>query len=97
TVGRNAMIRDLPAFLLISFVVIAVPGPDTALTIRNSLLHGRAGGMWTAVGVSMGQSVWAVATSAGVSAILRSAEIVFTALKRFGAAYLMLLGVQSLR
>ena len=35
----------LLAFLGISVLVIATPGPDTAVTIRNTLLGGRAGGI----------------------------------------------------
>ena len=38
----------LLAFLGISVLVIATPGPDTAVTIRNTLLGGRAGGIATA-------------------------------------------------
>lgn len=42
-------------------------------------------------------AVWAVATSAGVAAVLLASEPVFTALKLAGAAYLVLLGLQALR
>ena len=37
----------LLAFLGISALVIATPGPDTAITIRNSLAGGRAAGLAT--------------------------------------------------
>lgn len=33
-------------FLGISALVIVTPGPDTALTIRNSLVGGRTAGIW---------------------------------------------------
>jgi len=85
------------AFLGISALVIATPGPDTALTVRNTLLGGRRAGTFTALGVSVGQVVWAVATSVGLVALLLASEPVFQALKLLGAAYLVLLGVQSLR
>ena len=84
-------------FLAISAVVIATPGPDTALTVRNALIGGRRGGLCTALGVSVGQLVWAVATSVGVVALLLASEPIFRALKLAGAAYLVYLGVQSLR
>ena len=61
------MTGTLAAFLGISILVIVTPGPDTALTIRNSVLSGCAAGVWTAVGVSTGQLIWALATSAGVA------------------------------
>lgn len=83
-------------FLLIAVVVIVTPGPDTALTIRNTLLGGRRAGVLTALGVSSGQAVWAFATSLGVAALLAASEPAFIALKLFGAAFLVYLGVQSL-
>jgi threonine/homoserine/homoserine lactone efflux protein len=39
------------AFLAIAAVVILTPGQDTALTIRNTLIGGRAAGTGTAAGV----------------------------------------------
>ena len=85
------------AFLGISALVIVTPGQDTALTIRNSLLGGRLSGLSTAVGVCVGQCSWALATSAGLAALLVASEPAFVALRLFGAAYLVLLGVQALR
>jgi len=85
------------AFLAVSLLVIVTPGPDTALTIRNTLLGGRRSGIFTALGVATGQAVWALATSAGVAALLVASEPVFAAVKLAGAAYLVLLGLQALR
>lgn len=76
--------------------MIVTPGQDTALTIRSTMLGGRRGGIFTALGVSTGQSIWALAASAGVVAILLASEPVFLALRLAGAAYLVFLGVQSL-
>src|SRR5437588_5995543 len=84
------------AFLGISLVVIVTPGPDTALTIRNTLLGGRASGVFTALGVAAGQAVWALATSLGIVALLVASEPVFVAVKLAGAAYLVILGAQAL-
>ena len=91
------MAADLPAFVAIALVVIVTPGQDTALTIRNSLLGARRGGVATAFGVATGPAAWTVAASAGVAALLVASEPVFVALKLAGAAYLVLLGLQALR
>ena len=85
------------AFLGISALVIATPGPDTALTIRNTFLGGQRAGRFTALGVSVGQIVWAIATSIGLVALLLASQPVFQAIKFLGAAYLVFLGIQSLR
>jgi threonine/homoserine/homoserine lactone efflux protein len=92
----RAVITHFLAFLGVSAVVIVTPGQDTALTIRNTLLGGRRSGVFTAVGVSSGQALWALATSAGVAAVLQASEPAFVAVKLVGAAYLVFLGLQTL-
>jgi len=47
--------------------------------------------------VSTGQLIWAVATSVGLVAVLLASEPVFRAIRLAGAAYLIWLGMQSLR
>jgi len=61
---------ELAAFLGVAALVIVTPGPDTALTVRSTLLGGRAAGVWTAAGVSGGQVVWAVFTAVGLASLL---------------------------
>jgi threonine/homoserine/homoserine lactone efflux protein len=85
-----------PAFLGVSLVVIAVPGPDTALTVRNALTGGRRAGVATAAGVATGQGVWTVATSVGITELIQASEPAFLLMKAVGAAYLIALGLQSL-
>ena len=87
----------LLAFLGVAAIVICTPGPDTALTIKNTLAGGRRGGVATALGVALGQATWTVAASAGVVALLRASQPAFMALRLAGAAYLVYLGVQALR
>jgi len=90
------VITHFAAFLGVSAIVIVTPGQDTALTIRNTLLGGRRSGIRTAAGVAGGQAVWALATSAGVAAVLRASEPAFVAVKLAGAVYLVFLGLQTL-
>ena len=87
----------LIAFVGIAALVICTPGPDTAMTVRNALLGGRPAGLATAAGVSTGLAIWALATSAGLVALLIASEPLFLAVKYAGAAYLVWLGLQSLR
>jgi threonine/homoserine/homoserine lactone efflux protein len=88
---------SLPAFLVVAIVVIVTPGPDTALTIRNTLLGGRRGGVFTGVGVAAGQATWTISTSAGIAALVVASEPVFLAVKYAGGVYLVFLGLQALR
>jgi threonine/homoserine/homoserine lactone efflux protein len=91
------VLTQLVAFAAVSAVVICTPGQDTALTIRNTLLGGRRSGVLTAAGVAAGQAVWTIAASVGLVALLSASQPLFLALRLAGAAYLVFLGLQSLR
>jgi threonine/homoserine/homoserine lactone efflux protein len=90
------VLGQLLAFLGVALLVIVVPGPDTALTVRNALTGGRRCGVATAAGVATGQAVWTIATSVGIAELIQASEPAFLALKLAGAAYLIALGIQSL-
>ena len=87
---------ELAAFLGVSAILIMTPGPDTAVTIRNSLMGGRRAGIFTALGVSSGQATWTLACAVGLAALLAASEAAFLAIRILGAAYLILLGLQAL-
>ena len=90
------MIAHALAFLGVSALVIVTPGQDTALTIRNTLFGGRRAGVLTAAGVASGQAFWTLAASLGLAALLSASEPAFLAVRLAGAAYLILLGLQTL-
>jgi threonine/homoserine/homoserine lactone efflux protein len=91
------LLAHAAAFLGVAALVIVTPGQDTALTIRNTLSGGRRGGVETAVGVALGQLVWAFSASVGLAALLAAWEPAFLALRLAGAAYLLYLGATALR
>ena len=90
------MVTEALAYLGVCAVVICTPGPDTALTIRNSILGGRRSGILTAAGIASGQLTWTIAVSVGIAGLIQASQPAFTALKIIGAAYLIFLGVQSI-
>jgi threonine/homoserine/homoserine lactone efflux protein len=90
------MDTSLLAFISISIFVIVTPGPDTALVVRNTIVGGRGGGVFTALGIVAGQAIWVFATSLGIVALLVASEPVFHAVRLGGAAYLIYLGARSL-
>ena len=90
------MLLAVAAFLGVSLVVICTPGPDTALTIRNSLTGGRRAGVATAAGVSCGQLVWTLASAVGLAALLQTSQLLLEWLRLVGAGYLIYLGLRSL-
>ena len=90
------MTASFLTFLGVSALVIATPGPDTAVTVNGTLGGGRRGGVFTALGVSCGQAVWTLAASAGISALLVASEPAFLTVKYLGAAYLLYLGLHAI-
>jgi RhtB (resistance to homoserine/threonine) family protein len=91
------VITNVGAFLAISALLAVAPGPDTAITTRNALVGGRRAGLFTILGVSLGLTIWTLATGVGVAALLRASEPAFVALKVAGAVYLCWLGLQAIR
>lgn len=85
------------AFVAVATLLAVTPGADTLLVVRNVLTRGRVAALLTVAGIAGGCVVHAVLSAVGVSLILvRSAEA-FAVLRFCGAAYLIVLGAQSLR
>jgi threonine/homoserine/homoserine lactone efflux protein len=84
-------------FVIASLVLIALPGPDQALIMRNALVGGRTSGVRTMLGGATGLSLHAAAAALGVSALLATSATAYAALKLVGIAYLLYLGVKMLR
>jgi threonine/homoserine/homoserine lactone efflux protein len=76
--------------------LILAPGLDTALIMRNALLHGRRPAVATALGVNTGMLAWTLASALGLAALLEASALAFTIVKIAGAAYLIWIGLASL-
>ena len=87
----------LLAFVLLSFVLIIVPGPNVLFVVSRSLMLGRLAGVGTAAGGQIGVYLQVVAVAFGVGAMVERSVAVFTVIKLAGAAYLVCLGVQAIR
>lgn len=87
----------MTTFAIAALVLIMIPGPDHALITRNALTGGRCGGLLTTVGGVFGVTVHATCAALGLSAVLLASADAFTVLKLVGAAYLLWLGLQTLR
>jgi threonine/homoserine/homoserine lactone efflux protein len=85
------------AYVAVVVLVVVTPGQDTALTIRNTLAGGRRAGDFSAFGVVTGQATWTIAAAAGLSALLIASAPAFEAVKLAGGAYLVYLGITTLR
>ena len=86
----------LAEFTLTSLVLIALPGPDQALIMRNALVGGRTAGVRSMLGGVTGLTLHATAAAVGVSALLATSATAYSTLKLVGVAYLLYLAVRML-
>ncbi len=93
----EAMALAVLTFAAAAALSILIPGPDNTLVVRNALRGGSRVGVGTAVGVLTGLLVWVAAAAAGLSVLLQASRIGYDMLRYVGAAYLLWLGVHSLR
>jgi RhtB (resistance to homoserine/threonine) family protein len=84
--------------LMVVFVIAAVtPGADFACVVRESVAHGRRAGIAAAVGVGSAIMVHVAYTVLGISLVVAQSIVAFTIVKWAGAAYLVWLGIKTLR
>ncbi|MGO4306461.1 LysE family translocator [Cupriavidus sp. RAF12] len=90
-------LAELLAVATITLLAVISPGPDFAMVTRNSYLSGRRTGVACALGIALGVQVHVFYTMFGVSVLMRHAHGLLTVVKLLGAAYLIWIGIQTLR
>src|ERR1700712_3202077 len=91
------MLVSVGTFTIAAILIVLLPGPDTLVVVRNLIRGGRGVAVRTVLGVLSGLVVWVVAAALGLSAVLSASHDAYLVLRLAGAAYLVWLGVQSLR
>lgn len=84
-------------YLVAITLLTMTPGVDTVLIIRNTTRGGWRDGALSSLGICCGLFVHASVSAVGISVILLQSAWAFQALRLAGAAYLMWLGLASLR
>jgi len=85
------------AFGAVALVLIAIPGPSVVFTIGRALAHGRKIALLTVFGNSLGLLTVVVLVSVGLGNLVATSDAVFNILRYGGAAYLVWLGISTLR
>lgn len=83
-------------FVVMSILLIILPGPDTGLVTKNTVTHGGKGGLQTVAGISCGLLIHTLAAVCGLSALIVKSAMLFSVFKYVGAIYLVYLGVTTL-
>ena len=88
---------QLAGFLIVSVVLIVVPGPGVLFVVGRALAHGRRTALATAVGHAAGNYVVAACVAFGLGTLLERSAQAFIAIKLAGALYLVWLGIHAIR
>ena len=83
-------------FVVATALLIATPGPNVALIVGTSLTHGLRTGIMAVAGVNIGVMIQLAVVAAGLSWIVDLFAKYFDVIRFAGAAYLLLLGIQTL-
>ena len=76
-----------------SIALLLVPGPAVLYVVARSVEHGRRAGVVSVLGIHVGTLVHIAAATLGLSALVLSSAVAFTAVKIAGAVYLIGLGL----
>jgi RhtB (resistance to homoserine/threonine) family protein len=88
---------DWMTVFTLGLVAVISPGPDFALILRNSLAYSRRAGIYTSLGITLGNTIHATYSLIGIGAIIARSSVLFNILKWIGAAYLIYIGIKSLK
>jgi len=93
------MIPEAPAvglFAVAALALLLFPGPAVLYVVARSMHEGRRAGLASVVGIHVGTLVHITAATLGLSALIVSSAVAFTAVKVAGAVYLVGLGLWTL-
>lgn len=86
----------LALFVVAALALLVVPGPSVLYIVARSLHQGRRAGLVSALGVQVGGLLHVLAAAVGLSVLVLSSALLFSAVKYLGAAYLVYLGIRTL-
>lgn len=89
------MSTALLAFVLTCLVIEITPGPNMAYLAALSLSQGVRAGIAAVAGIAIGLSVYGVAASLGLSAIIDNSAFLYETLRWGGVAYLLWLAWEA--
>ena len=87
---------NLALFVVAALALLLVPGPAVLYVVARSIHQGRRAGLASVLGIHVGTLVHITAATVGLSALVVSSAVAFTAVKIAGAVYLIGLGLWTL-
>jgi threonine/homoserine/homoserine lactone efflux protein len=96
----NDLLPPLPAliaFCAASLLLAVTPGPGVIYILTRTLAQGRPAGLASVAGVALGNLGNAIGAAIGLAALFAVSTLAFSIVKYAGAAYLIWLGIKTLR
>ena len=77
-------------------LVAMVPGPSTAVILRQVVRSGRRAGLSVMLGNETGVLLWGIAAVFGLSALLLASRVAYDVMRVVGATVLIVMGIRAL-
>ena len=87
----------LTLFLAAALLIAVTPGPGILYVAARTLAGGHGEGLASSFGTGLGGMMHVLAGAIGLSALVMASAEAFTVLKLVGAAYLIWLGIKTIR
>lgn len=93
----HAYLLELASLMAVFSFAIVSPGADTAMVMRQAMVHGRREAILTSFGIGTSLMFHVTYTILGLGLIISKSLLLFSIIKWAGAAYLIYMGVMALR
>jgi threonine/homoserine/homoserine lactone efflux protein len=87
----------LAALIIATAILVAIPGPNVALIVANSVQYGLRSGVATVLGTTAGVALQLIAVIAGMAVVIEIAVDALNWIRWAGVAYLIWLGIRTWR
>ena len=84
-------------FVIASAILVLIPGPAVLYIVSTGIGRGRRMALASMLGIETGALFHVAAAAVGLSAVVASSVLAYSVVKYAGAAYLIYLGVKTLR
>jgi threonine/homoserine/homoserine lactone efflux protein len=95
--ARMPTLSTLLLFCSAAILLLIIPGPSVLYIVTRSIDQGRRAGLVSVLGTHAGSIVHVGAAAFGISALIVSSALAFTAVKYVGAVYLVCLAIRRWR
>lgn len=84
------------SFIIISLMIIIIPGPDFFIVLNNTLKGNAKNGIMAGLGISSAHVFYSALAAFGLIFILTTSYYVFTVIKILGSIYIAYLGIKTI-